>query len=248
MDSSLDSIVTYANELVGLHEFKDYGPMGLQVRGKPEVSSIGAGVSINEDLIEQAIKNEVDLLVVHHGLFWNNEPRYLDVRMAKRLALLQAHEISVLAYHLCLDAHPTYGNNIMALRGFEGEIRKFGDIGWGKKLNRPVKRSFLLEKPGYFPVPPKVAYLNGPTQIRKIASVVGGAPFYIHDAVREGYDLFVTGEAAEPTQALAKELGINFVALGHYDSEKAGVQYLAQELFTKFRLDDYWWLDVPNSV
>jgi dinuclear metal center YbgI/SA1388 family protein len=236
----LDEIVEYANELVGLHEFKDYGPMGLQYRGKPEVSSIACGVSVSEELIQKAIDTEADLLIVHHGLFWNNEPRYIDARMAKRLAMLEANEISLLAYHLCLDAQPYFGNNIAALDQFEGEIRKFGDIGWGKKLNRPYKRIHLEEWPG-------VKYLNGPTQIRKVAAIVGGAPHYIHDAVREGYDLFITGEAAEPTQALAKELGINFVALGHYNSEKQGVRNLTGRLGLEFDLPTAF-LDVPNEV
>lgn len=248
MVRSLDDIVAFSNELVGLHEFKDYGPMGLQFRGKPTVSSIACGVSVSEELIEKTIEINADMLIVHHGLFWNNEPRYVDQRMAKRLALLEVNGISLLAYHLCLDAHSIWGNNIQALQDFNGEIRKFGDIGWGKKLNRPWKRKLLED--GYWPRSwprPKFSYLDGPTQIRKVASVVGGAPFYIHDAVREGYDLFVTGEAAEPTQALAKELGINFVALGHYDSEKSGVQELTKRIAARPKIP-YQFLDVPNSV
>lgn len=240
MVRTLDEIVTFSNDLVGLHEFRDFGPMGLQYHGNPSVESFACGVSISEDLIEQAIEIEADLLIVHHGLFWNNEPRYVDQRMAKRLALLEANEISLLAYHLALDAHPKFGNNILALEDFEGEIRKFADIGWGKKLNRPFKRVNLESWDG-------IKYLNGPTQIRKVAAIVGGAPHYIHEAVREGYDLFITGEAAEPTQSLAKELGINFVALGHYNSEIDGVDELSYQISKKFDIP-FTFLDVPNSV
>lgn len=236
-----DDIVAYCNDFLKLHEFKDYGPMGLQFPGRKEVNKIGVGVSISQDLIEKAIDAEVDMLIVHHGLFWNNEPRLVDKRMFRRLELLDEYGISLLAYHLCLDAHPTIGNNVLALGGFDGELRKFADIGWGKKLARPFKRGDIeAEWDG-------IKYLYGPTQIRKVAAIVGGAPHYIHDAVREGYDLFLTGEAAEPTEALAKELGINFVAQGHYNTETSGVRRLGSELQVEFRIHSQF-LDIPNSV
>lgn len=240
MFAKRDEIVTYANDLLDLHTFKDYGPMGLQFKGKEDIEKIACGVSMSLDLIKAAIDWDAQMLVVHHGLFWNNEPRELDKRMIGRLNWLKEANINVLAYHLALDAHPVLGNNVLALAGFEGQLRKFADIGWGKKLNRPFKRTYLEELDC-------VKYLCGPTQIRKVASIVGGAPFYIHEAVREGYDLFITGEAAEPSQALAKELGINFVAYGHYNSEKSGVQALTDKLGLEFNVKTKF-LDIPNAV
>jgi dinuclear metal center YbgI/SA1388 family protein len=237
-----DSIVTYCNKYLDLHEFKDYGPMGLQFSGrKEEVKKIVTGVSISQDLIYMAIRAEAQMIIVHHGLFWNNEPRYIDKRMEGRLKLLEEYGISLLAYHLCLDAHPEIGNNALALRGMEGELRKFGDIGWGRKLKRPLKRSLVeAEWDG-------IKYLYGPTQIRKVCAIVGGAPFYIHEAVRDGYDLFITGEAAEPSQALAKELGINMVCQGHYNSEKSGVQSLGA-IAAGIHGIEHEFIDIPNEV
>jgi dinuclear metal center YbgI/SA1388 family protein len=236
-----DEIVETANDYLALHEFKDYGPMGLQFAGQEEVRKIVTGVSISQDLIEAAIDVDADMIIVHHGLFWNNEPRYIDKRMERRLEMLGDHSISLLAYHLCLDAHPAIGNNVAAVASFDGELRKFGDIGWGTKLKRPLKRQYIEDEWD------GIKYLYGPTQIRKIAAVVGGAPFYIHDAVREGYDLFITGEAAEPSQALAKELGINFVAFGHYNSETAGVRSLGRILGEMFGIE-HEFIDIPNEV
>jgi putative NIF3 family GTP cyclohydrolase 1 type 2 len=92
-----------------------------------------------------------------------------------------------------------------------------------------------------------VSYLNGPTVIRKVACVVGGAPFYIHDAVREGYDLFVTGEAAEPSMSLANELGINFIAAGHYNTEIDGVRELGRRIGEQFSIPSEF-IDIPNAV
>ena len=244
-----DDIVSYCNDVLDLHAFRDYGPMGLQFTGKDEVTKIGTAVSINQEVIDKAAQNKVDLLLVHHGLFWNNEPRYLDERMKRRLSSLEFHNISVLAYHLALDAHPDIGNNIAALSEFDGQVRKFGDIGWGKKLTRPYRKADLstIQFDHALNGERTILYPYGPTQIRKVAAVVGGAPFYIHDAVREGYDLFITGEAAEPSMALAKELGINFLALGHYNSEKSGVQILGWQTAMQFGLT-HEFLDVPNPV
>lgn len=235
-----DDIVAYTNHLVGLHDFKDYGPMGLQYVGCDAVDKIGAAVSISEEVIDKAAEKGVDLLFVHHGLFWNNEPRQFDKRMDKRFDCLERYNISVVAYHLCLDAHPDFGNNVLAMKGYEGTLRKFGDIGWGKKLTRPLKRDDVAEWEG-------TKYLYGPTQIRKIASIVGGAPHYIHEAAREGYDLFITGEVAEPTMALAKELEINFYAYGHYNSEIAGVRKLARIVEHEFAVEGVF-IDIPNDV
>jgi dinuclear metal center YbgI/SA1388 family protein len=237
-----DDIVSFCHSLLEVDKFKDYGPMGLQFKGNPRVERIACGVSVSQDLIERALDWNADMLVVHHGLFWNNEPRQLDERMKTRLRLLEEANMSLLAYHLALDAHPTVGNNVLALDDFEGSLRRFGDIGWGKKLDRPFKRDDL----SWF-YPNTTQYRNGPTQIRKVAAIVGGAPHYIHDAVRDGYDLFITGEAAEPTQALAKELGINFVALGHYNSEKIGVDALTREVRKRFNVTTRF-IDIPNEV
>lgn len=235
-----DTLVARVNEVLGLNEFRDFGPMGLQISGIDAISHVAAGVSVNQDLIDEAIRIDADMLIVHHGLFWNNEPRYVDERLSGRINSLLFHKISLLAYHLCLDAHPRLGNNVSALDPFQGELRKFGDIGWGKKLNRPFRRVALEDWSG-------IKYLYGPTQIRKVASVVGGGAHYIHDAVREGYDLFITGEAAEPSEALAKELGINFVAQGHYNTEKSGVQNLLALIEDEFQVATTF-IDIPNEV
>lgn len=215
--------------------------MGLQFSGRERVMKIATGVSISQALIAGAAAANADMIIVHHGLFWNNEPRYIDKRMVGRLEMLEAYGISLLAYHLCLDAHPEIGNNALALRGMEGELRKFGDIGWGRKLKRPLKRDLVEQEWD------GIKYLYGPTQIRKVCAIVGGAPFYIHEAVREGYDLFITGEAAEPSQALASELGINMVCQGHYNSEKSGVISLGDVVANIYGVE-HQFIDIPNEV
>jgi dinuclear metal center YbgI/SA1388 family protein len=237
-----NELVSFANNYLEFDRLRDYGPQGLQFTGTSQVSKIACGVSVSLDLIDSAIEWGADALVVHHGLFWNNEPRYIDKRMLKRLDHLAAGDLNLMAYHLSLDAHSEVGNNILTVRNLG--VRKphrFADVGWGGKLFRPLKVKEVSEEWD------GIKYLYGPTVIRKVASIVGGAAHYIHEAHAEGYDMFITGEAAEPTQALAKELGINFVAQGHYNTEKVGVQALTDYLGLHFNLETTF-LDIPNSV
>ena len=95
--------------------FKDYGPNGLQVEGKPQVRRMVSGVTASRALIEAAIDAQADAIFVHHGLFWRGQDGYnigpVVGWMKQRLALLLAHDISLFAYHLPLDAHPELGNN-----------------------------------------------------------------------------------------------------------------------------------------
>jgi len=91
--------------------FKDYGPNGLQVEGKKQVSRIVSGVTASRALIEAAIEAKADAIFVHHGLFWRGQDGCVTGWMKQRLALLLAHDINLFAYHLPLDAHPELGNN-----------------------------------------------------------------------------------------------------------------------------------------
>src|SRR5262249_10633306 len=130
-----DEVLAYADELLDLGAFPDYGPMGLQVAGKREVARIACGVSASLELFERAAETDVDLLIVHHGLFWNNDPRIVDDRMRRRLEAPFAHGITLAAYHLALDAHQEIGNNALLARalgiGVEGP---FAGIGVGGRL------------------------------------------------------------------------------------------------------------------
>lgn len=240
-----DEIVRYTNEYLGLHYFKDYGPMGLQFIGKNTVRGIATCVSANQQAIFQANALGVEMLIAHHGLFWNTEPRVLDQRMSGRISLLQHFEMSLCGYHLCLDAHPIIGNNVLAAESLGLEnLRPFGEIGWGGELPED-QNIFVNIVDNYSPILYTFPY--GPKEIKRAAVIVGGGANYIHDAKREGYDLFFTGEPAEPSRALAQELEIHFIAAGHHATEKAGVRALGDRLAEQFDIPHYF-IDVNNPV
>jgi dinuclear metal center YbgI/SA1388 family protein len=243
-----DDVIAYANELLRLDDFPDYGPMGLQVAGKDEVRRLGAAVSASLELFERAAEAGVDLLLVHHGLFWDSDPRTVDDRMRRKLETLFGAGTSLAAYHLALDAHPEIGNNALLARELDVEVEgPFAGIGVGGRVPGGIAPDAFVERVAERLGRSPTAFLEGPEPVERVAVITGGAARYVSDAAREGYDLFLTGEPAEPSLHMARELRIHFVAAGHYATERLGVQALAATLAERFGLE-WQFLELPNPV
>jgi dinuclear metal center YbgI/SA1388 family protein len=243
-----DQILAHARELLELDSFRDYGPMGMQVVGSPEVSRIACGVSASLELFERAAATGANLLVVHHGLFWDNEPRVVDERLKQRLRALFAADLTLAAYHLALDAHPEVGNNSLLAAELGVEVEApFAGIGVGGRLEQPTRLDDLVGRVRERLESNPIVFNHGPDAIRRVAIVTGGGARYLTDAAAEGYDLFLTGEAAEPTLHTARELGVHFVGAGHYATERLGVKALAARLADRFGVD-WTFIDLPNPV
>src|SRR5262245_23433895 len=130
-----DEIVRYANELLDVGRWPEFAPPGLQVVGSDEVTLLACGVSSSRDLFEQAVEAGAELVLVHHGLFWRNEPLVVDARLRGRLEALFRGNASLLAYHLALDAHPELGNAAqLASRIGAAPEGTFGGVGLGCTL------------------------------------------------------------------------------------------------------------------
>jgi dinuclear metal center YbgI/SA1388 family protein len=243
-----DEILAFADELLDLASFPDYGPMGVQVVGADEVTKVACGVSASRELFARATAAGAQLVLVHHGLFWDRESRVVDALMRGRLkALFDAH-ITLAAYHLALDAHPEIGNNVLLANELGVEVeRPFATIGVGGRLSKPLTvETFVGEVRSTLGSDP-LAFLEGSTTVERVAIVSGGGAQYLVNAAREEYDLLLTGEADEPTMMRARELGIHFLAAGHYATETLGVQALATRLAERFGLD-WQFIDLPNPV
>lgn len=244
-----DQIVEYANELLEIERFPEYGTPGLQVVGADEVTKIACGVSSSKELFERAAAAAAQLLIVHHGLFWRNEPVVVDPRQRGRLQALFAADLNLAAYHLALDAHPEIGNNALLAEALGVVVeRPFGEVGQGGRLREPVTIEELAGRAretvgGREPL----VFAQGPDSIERVAICSGGAASELIRAAHEGYDAFVTGEPGEPSLQTARELGIHFVAAGHDATERLGVQALAQRLAERFGLD-WEFIPVENPV
>lgn len=233
-----DKIISYCNETLDLHKHHDYGPMGLQFAGDENVNKIGAAVSINLEVIEKAANEGVNFLIVHHGLFWNNESR-LDAPWERRLSALEDAGMTLVAYHLALDAHPTMGNNILLARNLGlGKLTPWEGIGWsGEYKGVMTTHSFVAKaarKLGLDYADNQSLGVNRP--VKRVAVIAGGAAQYVVNAHRDGFDTFVTGEPSETSYNLARDLDMNFFAFGHDKTERSGVQALARQASKRFRV------------
>ena len=243
-----DEVIAYADELLELDSFPDYGPMGLQVAGSEDVTRIACAVSASLELFELAAAVGANLLLVHHGLLWDNDPRTIDDRMRRKLEALFQAGTTLAAYHLALDAHPEIGNNALLARELGVAVDgPFTGLGVGGRLEGGMDPEAFVDLVGERLGRVPTAFLEGPDKVERVAIISGGAARYVTDAAGEGYDLFLTGEPAEPTLHTARELGIHFVAAGHYATERLGVQALAERLAGRFGLE-WEFLELPNPV
>jgi dinuclear metal center YbgI/SA1388 family protein len=243
-----DEIIRYANELLEIHRFPEYGTPGLQVLGADEVTKIACGVSSSVELFERAGAAGAQLVIVHHGMFWRNEPVWIDRRQRGRLQALFAADMNLAAYHLALDAHPELGNNALLAEALGVAVEgPFGDVGQGGRLPEPVGIDELLGRVRETVGREPLVFAHGPERIERVAICSGGAGSELIRAAHEGYDLFLTGEPEEPSLQASRELGIHFVAGGHDATERLGVQALSRRLAERFGLE-WEFLPVENPV
>lgn len=246
-------LVAVADALLQPERFRDYGPNGLQVEGAARVRKMVSGVTASRALIEAAIAAGADTLFVHHGLFWRGQSGCVTGWMKQRLALLLAHDINLLAYHLPLDAHPELGNNAQLGRqlGLVGQAC-FGeqDLGWlGTAANGHVwpDAQALADHVAYVLKRPVALIDQAHKEIRNIAWCSGGAQSYFEAAIAAGADAFITGELSEPQAHLARECGVAYLACGHHASERYGAPAVASHLAQQFGLQ-HEFIDIDNPA
>ena len=228
-----EQLVKYLDELLQPAKFRDYCPNGLQVEGRAEVVRIVAGVTASQALLDIAVARGADAVLVHHGYFWKGEDGRVTGIRRQRLKTLLANDISLLAYHLPLDAHPDLGNNaqLAARFGWLPEGR-FGDqdIAWLGSLGAPIPAGQLAARiaEGLARVPLLIGDPERP--VRRIGWCTGGAQDYFEQAIALGVDAFISGEISEQTVHLARESGVPYLACGHHATERYGVAALAGHL------------------
>jgi dinuclear metal center YbgI/SA1388 family protein len=244
------------NTLDGLlqpENFKDYGPNGLQVEGKPTVRKLVSGVTASLALIDAAIAANADALLVHHGLFWRGQDGRVVGWMKRRLSRLLEHDISLFAYHLPLDAHPLLGNNaqlarLLSVDLLAGDAGRFGDhsLGFLGDCERRTAAEFAQHVQGKLGRP--VTLVAEPDRaVRRIALCTGGAQSYFEAAIASGADLFVTGEISEPQAHYARESGVAYIACGHHASERYGAPALGAEVARQLGLE-HQFIDIDNPA
>ncbi len=250
--AELKACIAYLNQLLEIDAFQDYGPNGLQVEGQNDIRVVVSGVSACQALFSAAIEEQADLVLVHHGLFWNKQSSCLVGVMYQRVKQLMSASISLAAYHLPLDAHLQLGNNAQLSTVLGGQVigpldAQQPSIGLIVELPYPMTVQEVTEKlehtlertPDYFP---------GTTpHIQRIGICSGAAQGHFYRAIELGLDAFLTGEVSEYIPHLAQESGVHYFGAGHHATERLGVQALGAVLAENFDLSHVF-IDVPNNV
>lgn len=252
--ASRDEVIGFCDRLLEIDAFDDYGPNGLQVPGSPRVDRIATAVSAHLASIEAAVGGGADLLLTHHGLFWDFHPRALTPAMAARLKLALGADLSVAGYHLPLDAHREIGNNALIARqlGFEPLREPIGEVK-GRPIGVVARRAEPVTPAGLFALVESelgrtpLVFDAGPAEIRTIGIVTGSAASEVHRAIELGLDAFLTGEPSEHVMADAREGGIHFIAAGHYATEVCGIRRLGELLAGRFGVQ-HEFIDIPNPI
>jgi dinuclear metal center YbgI/SA1388 family protein len=247
---TLQDLCTHLDALLQPALFSDGCPNGLQVEGKESITKLATAVSASLATIEAAVEAKADALIVHHGMFWSGDNYVITGSKRKKLELLLKSGISLLAYHLPLDAHQVYGNNWRAAieLGWEN-LEPFGiykgiPIGVKGSFAAISRKDFTEELQNYYDHSAHVA-AGGPEMVKSAALISGGAYRSLTEAALAGVDCFITGNFDEPAWHQAFEEKINFFALGHSNTEKIGPKSLGQHLSEQFLLPcDF--IDVMN--
>jgi len=243
----------HLKELLSVDSINDYCPNGLQVSGKQAIKKIISGVTCAKSLIDEAIKEKADAIIVHHGFFWRGESPNLIGTKRERICLLLENNINCFAYHLPLDIHESLGNNQQLAEKFswrvtnKHEIDGIKDLIFEGELPTSMTADEFSNKLktilGQNPI-----YLSGTNKdIQKIAWCTGAAHRYLEFAADLGVDAYITGEVSESTYHIAKECGIHFFACGHHATERYGVQALGEYLAEKFSLE-HKYVEINNPI
>lgn len=251
--AQLREILNYTHGLLEVERFSDYCPNGLQVAGRDEVTDLVSGVTASMALLEAAVDHGAQAVLVHHGYFWKGEDPRVTGMKRRRLSCLLANDISLIAYHLPLDAHLALGNNAqlagrlgITVAGRLGQagavqIGMYGELPQavtGEALGRHIAQC-LGRTPLHIP--------GGARRIRRVGWCTGAAQGYIHEAVALGLDAYISGEASEQTVHEARENGIHYFGAGHHATERYGVQALGEHLTQQFDIT-HRFIDIDNPV
>jgi dinuclear metal center YbgI/SA1388 family protein len=248
-----DAIVAHLDQLLDAASWDDYGPNGLQVIGRDEVELVVTGVSAHRYLFERAAEAGAGMVLCHHGIFWRSTPQAVGAQMRGRLRALFDADMSLVAYHLPLDAHEELGNNALICQALG--LRKgarFADhggrpIGFVGETEEPVPLEQFAERCASAFGREPLLLPGGPEQIGRVGIVSGGGAGSLAEAAALGLDALVTGEAEEPSMADAAEVGVSLLACGHYATETVGIRRLGDVVAEHFGVA-HTFIELPNPV
>ncbi len=251
-ETDLELVLYFLDSELGIPDFPDYESAlnGLQVGGTGPVTKVGAAVDASVRTAEAAVDAGVDLLIVHHGIYWDGlQP--MTGRRYRRVAPLIRAGTALYAAHLPLDAHPELGNCAQLIRalGLAAEERfgQFEEVDIGFVTNTDDTREEFRDRVSEVVGGPVRLIGGGPPRVSKVGVVTGGGGSFVRAAADSGLDTLLTGEGSHHTYLDAMEFGVNVLFAGHYATETLGVQALAASVKERFGIP-WGFLDFPTGL
>lgn len=250
--AKLSEITDFLDQELNLNGIPDYsGAMnGLQIENGGEVTRVAAAVDASLPVIEKAVAQGADMLLVHHGMFWQGTQKVTGP-VYKKLKLAMDHDLALYSAHIPLDVHSVFGNNALLAKALGMQAAEpFFDwkgISLGLKQELACDRSVLLERLKLAVGGPVHLCPGGSDQIGVVGVITGGAGSEVAAIAACGVDTFITGEGPHWSYPLAEELGINLLYGGHYATETFGVRAITDELSRKFEIAGQF-IDHPSGL
>ncbi len=250
--ADLESILYFLDATFQPGAFPDYPHAwnGLQVAGPTKVERVAAAVDASEQTIKEAVRRDVDLLLVHHGLLWDGPGPMVGRRYRKMRALIEGN-VALFSLHLPLDAHSEMGNCVLLARALglepEGRFASFqgAEVGWWAWAG--THRDELLNRLGLALGKEARLVPGGPERIERVGILTGGGASALEEAARAGLDGLITGEAPHHAFHDSMEWGVNLYLGGHYATETFGVKALGARLASEFAIE-WEFLDFPTGL
>ena len=250
--ANLTDITDYLDAELRIASIPDYpGAMnGLQIENAGKVTRVAAAVDASLPVFEKAIEDKADLLVVHHGMFWQGAQKITGA-VYRKLKMAMDSGMALYSAHIPLDIHPDIGNNRLLANAlgmsncealFDG---KGTQLGVRQKLDvdlNTLKETLTKAVEGEVHVCP-----GGSKDVGMVGVITRGAGSEIAAIAEEGIDTFITGEGPHWSYPLAEELGVNLLYAGHYATETFGVRALADRLAEKFEVSAVF-VDKPTGL
>ena len=251
-ERDLESILYFLNSALRIPEFPDYEMAlnGLQVDGTGPIRKIAVAVDAGVQTVEAAVAGGVDLLIVHHGIYWDGlQP--MTGRRYQRVAPLIRAGTALYAAHLPLDAHPEMGNCVQLLHALgltpEERFGRFKDVDIGFTASANEGREAFRRRVAEVVGGAVRLIEGGPAEVRKVGVVTGGGGSFVRAAAEAGLDTLLTGEGPHHTYLDALEFGVNVLLAGHYSTETFGVRALAASVEKRFGIP-WEFLDFPSGL